>query len=163
MTPEEIVNQKRQAWNKERTKKLGDEPKKYRAELRALPPAGLLRLHFTEEEDSHHTSIGPVLSDPGFGLRTLRVPGIDYAKISDVRPYLQVVCKGRGVRRLIRHRYVFVVRDLLVDVYPERDIGQKPVERLCHKNSKRTFGLVTLAVMLLGNPSSLPLKVAGRY
>ena len=31
--PKEIVNEKRQAWNKEKTRKLGDDPKKYRADL----------------------------------------------------------------------------------------------------------------------------------
>ena len=34
-SPEEIINEERQTWNKEKTRKLGDDPKKYRAELRA--------------------------------------------------------------------------------------------------------------------------------
>ena len=59
LTPEEIINEKRQAWNKEKTKKLGSDPKKYHADTHGTSiGARLLRVHLTIEKDMHGTSIG---------------------------------------------------------------------------------------------------------
>ena len=70
LTPEEIINEKRQAWNKEKTKKLGSDPKKYRAELR------------TSLQPGFYVSISPKKR-----IRTVHrlgqcylIPGLDYVR-----------------------------------------------------------------------------------
>ena len=90
-SPEEIINEKRQAWNKEKTRKLGDDPKKYRAELRAS--TRFLHLHFSQEEDPDGSPIGPMPSDTWVGLSTIRVFRYIYAPTRTFRTYLYVVCK----------------------------------------------------------------------
>ena len=67
-SPEEIINEKRQAWNKEKTRKLGDDPKKYRAELRAtLQPVFYISISPKKKIRMVHR-LG----------QCYRIPGLDY-------------------------------------------------------------------------------------
>ena len=63
-TAEKLAKEKQQEWNKERTRKLCENPKAYQADFRASLRPGFLRIYIGQERDSNRTQTGPMLHDP---------------------------------------------------------------------------------------------------
>ena len=101
------VRKRQQAWNTDRTTKLGADPQEARRHLKGELAAGLLRRHQLQEEGKDPSSPRVLLHDPGNRLPLLHLRRGKVPKQAYVPWSVQVVFTGRRCTRpwrsLIRH------------------------------------------------------------